>query len=192
METNEQDKFKELITLMAENYDQEFTESTVKLWWNMFKPFSINAFESALYSHIGCPDAGMFSPKPANIMKFLKGTTKANDQNVSNKAEIAWASIEGQVSSIGSYQSPTIDDRQAMAALKAMGGWIQLCASTIEQLTWKKKEFMDIYKTFEQTPVEMLPDNMPGRIELEQHKATEANQMNGLMKGLEDRQKVEG
>ena len=102
-------------------------------------------------------------------MKFIKGTTKQADQEAGNKAELAWASIEGQVSSVGSYSSPKIEDRQAMAALKSMGGWIQLCSSTIEQLTWKKKEFMGIYKTFEQTPVELLPDNMPGRVELEKH-----------------------
>ena len=189
METNEQDKFKELIALMAENYNEEFTASKVKLWWGMFKPFSINVFESALYAHIGCPDAGMFSPKPANIMKFIKGTTKQAEQDTGNKAEIAWSSIEGQVYSIGSYQSPKIEDRQAMASLKAMGGWMKLCGSTVDQLTWKKKEFLGLYQTFEKTPVEMLPHNMPGRIELEQHKQNGNKEFNSLMKGLEARVK---
>ena len=190
MQDSDKNNFKELMTGIGELYSKEITKPLLRIYFTAFSKLTIEQVNDAVAGHItDTSTAGTFFPKPADIIRQITGTDKQRSESTSNKAELAWASIEGQVSSIGSYQSPKIDDRQAMAALKAMGGWIQLCASTVEQLTWKKKEFVDIYKTFEQTPVEMLPNNMPGRIELEQHKGDEANQMNGLMKQLEARGK---
>ena len=76
MNNEDQQKFKELISLISETYKEEFSGNTIKMWWSLFKPRTIEVFESAVYAHISCPDTGMFTPKPANIMKFINGTTK--------------------------------------------------------------------------------------------------------------------
>lgn len=184
MNSQDQNKFKELITVMSETYGEEFTPAKVKLWWNLFKPHSIEVFEQALYAHIACTDAGMFSPKPANLMKFINGTTKENEQLVEDRAEMAWACIELEISRIGSYGTLELEDKQAIAAVKAIGGWQQLCASTYDQLVWKKKEFMSAYDTYERTPLEHLPNKLPGLIELSEHKQEQG--MKSLMDGLEN------
>ena len=119
---DQENKFKELITVMSETYGEEFTPAKVKLWWNLFKPHSIEVFEQALYAHIACQDAGMFPPKPANFNKFINGTTKENEQLVQDRAEMAWACIEREISRIGSYGTLELEDKQAIAAVKSIVG----------------------------------------------------------------------
>ena len=186
MISQDQNKFKELITVMSETYGEEFTPAKLKLWWNLFKPYPIETFEQALYAHIACPDAGMFSPKPANLMKFINGTSKDQQQLVEDRAEMAWACIEREISRIGSYGTLELEDKQAIAAVKAIGGWRALCMCTYDQLVWKKKEFMSAYDTYERTPLEHLPNKLPGLIELSEHKQEQQQGMKSLMDGLEN------
>ncbi len=183
MTENDGNKFKELITAINVTYGEEFTQPQTLLWWNMFKPYSIEAFEQAVYQHMSDPDQGIFSPKPANIMKFINGTTKQNDQQLEDKAMLAWMVIIGEVKRIGSYGSLKLEDKQALAAVRALGGWKFICSKTESELVWLQKEFVATYQTFENTPTEALPNNLPGRILLENSKKNKAE--NGI-KSLSD------
>jgi len=180
MTSQDQNKFKELITVMSETFGEEFTPAKLKLWWNLFKPYSIETFERALYAHIACPDAGMFSPKPANLMKFINGTSKEQQQLVKDRAEMAWACIEREISRIGSYGTLELEDKQAIAAVKSIGGWRALCMCTYDQLVWKKKSFISSYDCYERTPLEHLPSKLPGLIELSEHKQEQQQGMKAL------------
>lgn len=163
-------KFKKLIAVISETYDEPFSGAKVLLWWGVFKKFTVEQFEEALYKHISCTEAGMFNPKPANIIKFITGTTKDIEQAASDRAELAWSIIERDISRIGGYGSLKLDDKQALAAVKAIGGWGTLCSGREDQLTWKKKEFISSYLCYERTPIEDLPKSLPGYVELAQHK----------------------
>lgn len=185
MNSNDQTRFKELVTSIADTYSKEFTPTELKLWWNMFKPHSIEAFEQAVYQHIACPDSGMFAPKPANIMKFITGTTKQNEQALEDKAELAWHVIEGEIRRIGSYGSLKMEDKQALAAVQALGGWKHLCTLTNDQMVWAHKEFISVYQNYERTPVEALPDKLPGRVALENHKAEQSQGLKHITDGIQ-------
>lgn len=186
MNRQDQVRFKELITLASETYGKEFTPTEVKSWWSIFKPYSIGEFEQALYSHITCPDAGMFKPLPAHLMKHLRGTTKKNEQSVKDRAEISWSCIEGEIRRIGVYGTLELEDKQSIAAVKAIGGWRQLCMSTYDQLVWKKKEFMSAYDTYERTPLENLPGKLPGLIEISEHKKDGKKTIKSIFDGMQD------
>lgn len=185
MNSNDQTRFKELVTSIADTYSKEFTPTELKLWWNMFKPYSIEAFEQAVYQHIACPDSGMFAPKPADIMKFITGTTKQNEQAIEDKAELAWQVIEGEIRRIGSYGSLKMEDKQALAAVQALGGWKHLCSLTNDQMVWAHKEFVSTYQNYERTPVEALPDKLPGRVALENHKAEQSQGLKHITDGIQ-------
>ena len=186
MDTNDQARFKELITSISDTYNKEFTPTELKLWWNMFKPHSIEAFEQSVYQHIACPESGMFPPKPANIMKFITGTTKQNEQAIEDKAELAWHVIEGEIRRIGSYGSLKMEDKQALAAVQALGGWKHLCTLTNDQMVWAHKEFISVYQNYERTPVEALPDKLPGRVALENHKAEQSQGLKHITDGIQN------
>jgi hypothetical protein len=186
MTENDGNKFKELITAINVTYGEEFTQPQTLLWWNMFKPYPIEAFEQAVYQHMADPDQGMFSPKPANIMKFITGTTKQNEQALEDKAELAWHVIEGEIRRIGSYGSLKMEDKQALAAVQALGGWKHLCSLTTDQMVWAHKEFIAAYQNYERTPVEALPDKLPGRVALENHKAEQSQGLKHITDGIQN------
>ena len=186
MTENDGNKFKELITAINVTYGEEFTQPQTLLWWNMFKPYPIEAFEQAVYQHMADPDQGMFSPKPANIMKFITGTTKQNEQAIEDKAELAWHVIEGEIRRIGSYGSLKMEDKQALAAVQALGGWKHLCTLTNDQMVWAHKEFISVYQNYERTPVEALPDKLPGRVALENHKAEQSQGLKHITDGIQN------
>ena len=187
MDKSEGNKFKELIAAISVTYGGDFTPAQTLLWWNMFKPYSAEVFERAVYQHMADPDQGMFSPKPANIMKFISGTTKQNDQAVKDKAELAWHQVMDKIQRVGSYGSLSLDDKQAIAAVKAIGGWNKVSLATYDQITWMKKEFMLAYDTYENTPLDRLPSSLPGLVELQHHKCQDRKALGGIIQEMEER-----
>jgi len=157
MNTEDKNKFKEIMTMISINYNEEINLPKLKLWWTLFNHYPIQAFEKAVYAHITCPDSGMFSPKPANITKMIQGTTKQNEQNIESEAELAWTSILNAIRGVGSYGSPKFKNPKVAATINAMINWSQLCGCTVSDLDWKKKEFISLYSTITTTELERLP-----------------------------------
>jgi hypothetical protein len=145
------DKFKEIMTMIVSNYDFELTAAALKIWWAVFKDYDEAIFERAVLAHIACPDAGMFAPKPANIMKHIIGNTKENAQALDDRASLAWSCVEGKIRSEGSYWRMNFDDALISGAIQNMGGWKALCACTTEELVWKKKDFCNIYEAVDRS-----------------------------------------
>jgi len=186
MNENDANKFKELITSINATYGEEFTQPQTLLWWNIFKKYPIEAFEQAVYQHMVDPDSGMFSPKPANIIKFITGTTKKNEQALVDKAELAWYVIEGEIRRIGPYGSLKIEDKQGLAAVQALGGWRHLCSLTTDKMVWAHKEFIAAYQNYERTPVEALPHKLPGLFDLQNHKAEQSQGLKHITVGIKN------
>jgi hypothetical protein len=129
-------------------------------------------------------DNGQFFPKTADFMRQINGTTKQNDQQLEDKADMAWLTITGEIKRVGSYGSLKMEDKQALAAVKSLGGWKFICSKTEAELVWLHKEFIATYKNFENTPVEALPNNLPGRILLENAKKKGESLEGGGLKSL--------
>ena len=123
---------------------------------------------------------GSFFPKPADIVRHLQ----TDEISVEDKATLAWGQVIREIRRTGSWGTLKLDDKQAIAAVKALGSWQQLCGSTETEMTWKKKEFMSIYETYEKTPVEFLPSSLPGRIELVEHKKEQSESMQRITDGI--------
>ena len=187
MEKKDGNNFKEIIVAISVTYGEEFTPPQTLLWWNMFKPYPIEAFEKAVYRHLGDPDQGMFVPKPANIMKFIIGTVREAAQDVENRAELCWHQVMHKIQRMGSYGSLKLDDKQGVAAIKAVGGWNKVSMATYDELVWIKKEFLQAYDTYENTPLERLPSSLPGLVELQKHKTQDQKALGGLVQEMEAR-----
>jgi len=170
MDTNNKKEFAILMTSTGEMYNKKISTDLMKLYFNVLNKFSIEEVKSGFSDHILDPKQGTFFPKPADIARHID----SNQPSVENKAELAWGVVIGEISRVGSYGNLEMDDKQALAAVRALGGWKNLCSKTNEQLVWMKKEFVSTYSTYENTPVEMLPSNLPGRIELENHKTQDS------------------
>lgn len=186
MQETDKNSFHELMLGAGELYGKEITKPLLRIYFNALEGLTMEQVAHAFSAHIKSTDqAGTFFPKPADLIRQITGSVKEQQQLVEDRAEMAWACIEREISRIGSYGTLEPEDKQAIAAVKAIGGWRQLCASTYDQLVWKKKEFMSFYDTYERTPLEHLTNKLPGLIELSEHKQ-EQQGMKSLMDGLEN------
>ena len=140
--------FLEIMTMTGEIYNKKISTALLKMYFEALKQLSIADVENGIQKHLADTNQGGFFPKPSDIAKT------------------------------GPYNKPRIEDRQALAAMRGLGGWVNLCNLSYEQLDWKKKEFFDLYETYEKAPLESLPSNLPGLVELQKHKA----ENNGGMK----------
>lgn len=180
---NEQDKkaFAELMVGSGEVYNKQVSKSLMQFYFDALKQYSIDEVKAGFGKHALDPEHGTFFPKPADVVR----NAQKSDLSAEDKAELAWAQVMREMRSTGSYGSLNLDDKQAIAAVKALGSWQQLCSSTDKEMTWKKKEFISIYQTYEKTPVEFLPSSLPGRIELVEHKKQESEAFARLKAGIQ-------
>jgi len=160
-------EFSGLMVGNGEIYNKVISKNLMSIYFNALRIYSIEDIKTAFSKHAIDPKSGQFFPKPADIVRH----TNYNQLTVEAKAEMAWSEILHKVSTVGSYDNLEMDDKQALATVRALGGWKNLCRKTTEHLVWMKKEFISIYQNYENTPIEMLPNELPGRMELEQHKS---------------------
>ena len=191
---NDSDKvnFEKLIRATATIYTnikaEDINTMMLRLFFSSLREFSFEQVTYGFEQHLCDPVDGKFFPKPANIIKHLK----AGEISTEDKALLAWGQVIREIRRVGSYGSLKLDDKQAIAAVKSLGSWQQLCNSTEQEITWKKKEFLSNYETFEKTPVELLPSSLPGRIGLIKHKEEQSAGMKNILNGIESyRNKLE-
>lgn len=192
MNDNDKKQFAEILAMAAEATGYSITDTTYKTYWALLKDkMDIQQFNDSVQGHLFDPNDGMFFPKPANLIKQLTGTSKQIEQSLQAKAELAWQAVEGEIRAVGSYGSPRIDDGLALAAIKALGGWVHICMITTDKMTWLRKEFIASYLNYENTPVELLPESLPGRIQIENAKKKGDGQgmksIGNIMKNLQQK-----
>ena len=180
---NDLDKkaFAELMVGNGEVHNKEVSKSLMQSYFDMLSAYSIEQVKDGFYKHNLDPVDGKFFPKPANIIRHLQ----TSEISAEDKATLAWSQVIREIRRVGSWGALKLDDKQALAAVKSLGSWQQLCNSTETEMTWKKKEFMSIYNTYEKTPVEFLPSSLPGRIELVEHKKEASESMKRIVDGIE-------
>lgn len=169
----EQDKaaFRDMMMAAGEVYGREITKPLLQMYFAALYQYGIEQVQVAMMAHMQNPDSGQFFPKPADLIRQMSGTSKQQEAAIEDKASMAWACIERDIRRIGSYGTLKMDDKQALAAVKAIGGWQSLCQTETSKMEWKRKEFIRMYETFERTPLDALPASLPGRIEMSEKKA---------------------
>lgn len=169
----DQDKaaFRDMMMAAGEVYGREITKPLLQMYFAALSQCGIDQVQGAMMAHMQNPDSGQFFPKPADFIRQMSGTSKQQEAAIEDKASLAWACIERDIRRIGSYGTLKMDDKQALAAVKAIGGWQSLCQTETSKMEWKRKEFIRMYETFERTPLDALPASLPGRIEMSEKKA---------------------
>lgn len=170
MKNEDKRAFFDLMMAAGEVYGREVTQPMAEIYFSALANVSIDQVQDAMMAHMQNPDSGQFFPKPADLIKQMTGTTKQQDAAIEDKAAIAWACIERDIRRIGSYGTLKLEDKQALATVKAMGGWQSICQTETSKMEWKRKEFIRMYETFERMPLEALPSSLPGRIEMSEVK----------------------
>lgn len=143
MQQSDYDSFVQLVNGMAELYGKPMSPVALALWWNALQPYDLIAVRQGLSRHMQNPDTGQFMPKPADVIKFIGGTTQ-------DGALLAWAKVDKAVRSVGTYRSVAFDDPIIHAVITDMGGWVALGSKDEHEWPFVAKEFENRYRGYRQ------------------------------------------
>lgn len=133
--------FAELITDVLAFYGQKVSQFGLSVWWEACRPFEYEAVRRALSRHAMDPERGQFSPKPADLVRQMKGTP-------SDRAAKAWSLVMDAASRVGAYTDVVFDDQIIHAVVEDMGGWVQLCRSDIARISYQQHRFHEAYSAY--------------------------------------------
>jgi len=149
MDSNDEDRFAELMTVLQDLYDKKLGKATIETYWNVLKKYPLERIEAAfsrvIESHIY---ANM--PKPAHFIEYLNPA-----KDLDSLAFQALQKLESRFSDNG-YTSLCFDDPIIHYVVDNYGGWIRICEETYqmgdkEYGIWKHG-FLARYKAFYENP----------------------------------------
>ncbi len=180
MDDSDKKAFATMYYSMGEYFEKSISTDLLLMFFTDLREFTIEQVREGARLHRRDPKHGSFFPKPPDIIRHIN----TGDISLEDKATLAWGQVIREIRRVGSWGTLKLDDKQAMAAVKSLGSWQQLCNSTETEMTWKKKEFISIYETYDKTPVEFLPSSLPGRIGLVKHKKEVTESFASIQDGI--------
>ncbi len=79
-------------------------------------------------------------PKPVDLVEAAEGSRE-------ERALTAWQVLIDAVKKIGPYQSVYFEDHVLGRIVEHFNGWIEVCNWTHSELPFRRKEFLDAYRT---------------------------------------------
>lgn len=134
-------EFARLLTDVMAYYRQDASKFTLSLFWNACEPFDIEQVSRALSAHAMDAERGVYAPKVADVVRVLAGTT-------TDRAALAWGKVLQAMSSVGAYSDVVFDDAAIHAAIEDCGGWVKICRSQTEELSYLQHRFFQSHKAY--------------------------------------------
>lgn len=141
MRDDDRGDFAALMTDAMAFYRQHVSDFALDVWWQACQPFSMEQVSTAMTAHAMDPDRGQFAPKPADIVRVLQGTHQ-------DRSLVAWGRVFDAMQRVGAYQSVDFGDMAVHCAIEDLGGWTNLCRTTMEQLGFVQKRFCDAHRAY--------------------------------------------
>lgn len=155
MNKNDLEDFAKIITSISELYGKNITEFMLDTYWNALEKFEFEEIKQAIQKHVSNPDNGQFMPKPADIVRFIDGSS-------GTQAFHAWSLVELSARSIGANKTVIFDDPIIHAVIWDMGGWIRLCHTEMKELPFRAKDFEKRYAGYVIRPPQSYPKKLTG------------------------------
>lgn len=121
-------------------YDKELTEFSIRIWLDACAEFDVGLVEQAFNRHLRDPEAGKWLPKPADIIRQLRG-----DEN--DAALIAWGKVMQRAAAGGGFNGEAVPDA-ARQAVDSLGGWSTICRANTEHNGFLQKRFIEAFKAY--------------------------------------------
>ena len=159
MNNADRKSFMEVLISTGELYEKHISDTLLELYFNILKPYSIEAIKGGIAGHIRDKKAGQFFPKPADIIRAVEGL---DDVLAMSK----WCEVRKAIQSVGAYQSIKFDDPVIMTCIDRMGGWVAVASVLTSEIGYREQEFMTLYSRYSHFPVKDIPKHLPGIIEM--------------------------
>lgn len=158
MKFNEMAEFAKLMTGLGMLYGKPMNEPLIDIYWHTLLSFDFKSIKEALQAHVKNPDTGQFLPKPADVVRYLEGSSES-------QALRAWSVVISTVRAVGRYESVVFDDPIIHRVISDMGGWIRLCEISEKDLSYRAHEFEKRYLGHLIHPLGEYPQKLIGLIE---------------------------
>lgn len=135
------DKFQMLLTEVMAYYGKNTSPFMMTIFWNAFQNFDFEQFQRAIQRHCTDPESGQFAPKVADIVRIISGT-------MTDRAAIAWGKVFDAIQRVGMYQDVAFDDSAIHAAIEDVGGWVKICQTKNEDVSYLQHRFCNSYKAY--------------------------------------------
>ena len=132
---NNKTMFKDAMTLLGTIFDKEVLSTVIKVYWQVLSPYTDDQFHKAVEAHMR---VGKFFPRPADLIELIEGTSQAN-------AHEEWGEVMKQLrdSTNATFDKPTA------RAVNTIGGVAYLATMNYRDLEFKKKDFIDVYESLD-------------------------------------------
>lgn len=147
--------FATMLATVASLYGRDVTPELTAMYWRALAAYGIDDVRRAFDRHVKNPDAGQYFPKPADLIRMLEGSTQ-------DAAAMAWARVERAMRTVGGYESVDFGDQITHECVTRMGGWIRLCESREDEIQFRFKDFVTMYRGF--VARHEMPANSPKRL----------------------------
>lgn len=155
MVSAEKESFVKLLIAAAELYNKQISDVLVKIYWKVLQLYALQDVAKAFEIHFEDPDSGQYMPKPADIVRVIKG-------NSQSQCLQAWSKVEQAIRLVGPYQTVVFDDEVIHAVIHEMGGWIKICQSTQREFPFIGKEFQTRYNAYRYNRPNSYPKALTG------------------------------
>ena len=163
--TNEATKLKRLLAGFLSARNVTLDADGLRMWIDAFDGMPPEAVEIALRRfNRECED----HPTPAGVRRYA-GAAGLNDEQ---RAQVSWRIVRSSVLRYGAYYAISFDDPIIHAAIRAIGGWANLCSTPHDEMQWRAKAFCEAYVSVARSgigefePLPGLLDNQPEPVQI--------------------------
>lgn len=160
MNQSEKAEFGKLLAGVMAFYRQDLSEFASDVWFATCSGFDMDQVRKAFTAHATDPERGQFPPKPADIVRALQGTK-------TDRSLIAWGKVLGAMQRVGAYTTVCFDDPAIHAAIVDLGGWVQICRSSMDELPHLERRFCQSHKAYASRGTFEYPPRLAGAHDME-------------------------
>jgi hypothetical protein len=157
MNDKEKLRIKNALMVCAELFNRNLSEGVLEIYISSLKDYPVDKVLHALKS---CTQEISYMPSLADILQRIE---KKGDADA--LSELAWSYVLGVIGVCGIYESFTFRDKIIRKTLSLMD-YEMLCICGRSEIHWKKKEFIESYKSFLKINNYDAPNYFSGVLEL--------------------------
>lgn len=141
MNAGQKGEFSMYITSVLAFYKQDVSPFVMDVWWAACEPYSMEQVRKAMTEHAIDPQYGQFAPKPADMVRALRGTN-------TDRAMVAWGKVCSAMGYVGAYRDVRFDEGIIHLVILDLGGWPHICRLHMSELGYLQHRFCESYRAY--------------------------------------------
>jgi hypothetical protein len=128
------DRIRKLLAAFLKVRNIAVDADSLRMWIDAFSDLPAEAIELAIRRF---NRESTDYPTPASVRRYAGAAALTDEQ----RAVAAWRVVRAAVLRYGAYYAIDFDDPLIHAAIRGLGGWVQLCHTPATEMQWRQKDF---------------------------------------------------